>query len=158
MQGQGFENVGDKTYLYYGAADPRTWTAGDKPIPARGGVGLATLPRDRFAHLKVRNYGEGTAEFVTHSLDFTKGLKVYVNAEGVGADAELRFELLTHDERPIKGYSGAEAAIVKTSGFQVPVVWRKGPALSGLPARFKIKAAFAGAKAEAIRFSALYLQ
>lgn len=158
MQGEGFENVGDKTYLYYGAADPRTWTAGDKPIPARGGVGLATLPRDRLADLKVRDYGEGTAQFVTNSLEFTKGLKLWLNADGLGSEAELRFELLTHDERPIKGYSGADAAVVRTSGFQVPINWRNGQALRSLPARFKIKATFGGAKAEEIRFSALYLQ
>ena len=49
MQGQGFENVGDKTYLYYGAADPRTWTAGDKPIPARGGQYRPVAGRPRWA-------------------------------------------------------------------------------------------------------------
>jgi hypothetical protein len=158
MQGQGFENVGDKTYLYYGAADPRTWSEGNKPIPARGGVGLATLPRDRFADLRVRDYGEGQAEFITGALDFTNGQRLFVNADGLGQDAELKFELLTHDERPIPGYSGADAAVVSSAGFQVPIKWRNGAALNGLPERFKIKATFGGKKASDIRFSALYLQ
>lgn len=156
MQGEGFENVGDKTYIYYGAADPRTWTAGDKPIPARGGVGLAILPRDRLGHLRVRDYGEGASEFITNSLDSQKGTRLFVNADALGADATLKIELLTHDERPIRGYSGKDAAIVKTSGFQVPVEWKSG-APRGLPARFKIKATFDGSRKEDIRFSALYL-
>ena len=158
MQGQGFENVGDRTYLYYGAADPRTWTAGDKPIPARGGVGLATLPRDRFGDLRVRDYGEGASEFITSPISSKEVRRLYLNADGLGADALLKFELLTHDERPLPGYSGAGAAIVRTSGFQVPISWSTGPAVRGLPDRFKIKATFDGPRKDAIRFHALYLQ
>jgi len=157
MQGEGFENVGDKTYLYYGAADPRTWTAADKPIPARGGVGLATLPRDRLGHFRVRDYGEGTPEFITSPIPTTRGAKYYVNADGLGADATLRFELLTHDEQPIRGYSGQEAAVVKQSGFQVPIEWKGRGGIRGLPARYKIKATFEGARKENIRFAAIYI-
>jgi hypothetical protein len=158
MQGEGFENVGDKTYLYYGAADPRTWTAGDIPIPARGGVGLAILPRDRFADLRVRDYGEGASEFITSPLAAMDGETLYVNASGLGGGAELRFELLTHDERPLPGWSGPDAAVVRTGGYQVPVTWRDGAELRELPARYKIKATFAGPRKEGIRFHALYLQ
>lgn len=158
MQGQGFENVGDKTYLYYGAADPRSWTAGDKPIPARGGVGLATLPRDRFGDLRVRDYGEGASEFITSPIASRGVGRVFVNADGLGAGAFLKIELLTHDERPLPGYSGADAALVRSSGFQVPLAWKGGPAVRGLPERFKVKATFDGPQKEAIRFHALYLQ
>ncbi|MBL9199647.1 MAG: hypothetical protein JNL39_04030 [Opitutaceae bacterium] len=158
MQGQGFENVGDKSLFYYGAADPRTWTAGDRPIPARGGVGLATLPRDRIGHLRVRDYGEGAAEFVTTSLAGRDGLRLYVNASGLGAGSALRFELLTHDERPLPGHSGNDAAVVHAGGFQAPIVWRNGPALRGLPARYRVKATFEGERREDIRFSALYIR
>lgn len=157
MQGQGFENVGDKTYFYYGAADPRTWTAGDKPIPARGGLGLATLPRDRLGDLRVRDYGEGASEFITTPLTAKDGQRIFLNADGLGADATLKLELMTRDERLLPGYSGPDAAVVRTSGFQVPVTWRGQERLYGLPSGFRIKATFEGGKKEAIRFSALYL-
>lgn len=156
MQGQGFENVGDKTYLYYGAADPRTWTAGDKPIPARGGVGLATVPRDRFGELRVRDYGEGASEFITQAVAAKQARRIFVNASGLGAEATLRFELLAHDERPLPGYSGKDAVVVRGGGFQVPVEWKGG--LRGLPERIKVKATFEGARKDDIRFAALYLQ
>ncbi len=53
LQGQGFENIGDQSFLYYGAWDPRARGT------ARGGVGIATLPRDRFGELVVDNRGKG---------------------------------------------------------------------------------------------------
>ena len=160
MQGQGFENVGDKTYIYYGAADPRTWTANDKPIPPRGGIGLVTLPRDRFGDLRVRDYGEGASEFVTSDIAVEgKGARqLYINADGLGAEAVLKIELLTHDEQPLKGYSGKDAALVTQSGFQTPLTWNGTPAIKGLPERFRIKVSFEGARKADIRFSALYLQ
>lgn len=40
LQGQGFENIGAQTLIYYGAWDPRNWQG----APPRGGVGIATLP------------------------------------------------------------------------------------------------------------------
>lgn len=159
MQGQGFENVGDKTYIYYGAADPRTWTAGEKPIPPRGGVGLVTLPRDRFADLRVRDFGEGASEFITNDIAIKSkaARRLYLNADGLGADAVLKVELLTHEERPIKGYSGDDAAIVNQSSFQAPILWKGKAALKGLPERIKVKVTFDGEKKENIRFSALYV-
>ncbi len=160
MQGQGFENVGDKTYIYYGAADPRTWTPGDQPIPPRGGVGLVTLPRDRFGDLRVRDYGEGASEFVTSDIAVkTKAARrLYLNADGLGAEAILKVELLTHDEQPLPGYSGKDAAVITQSGFQTPLTWSGRQTVKGLPERFRIKVTFDGARKSDIRFSALYVQ
>ena len=77
---------------------------------------------------------------------------------GLGADARLKVELLTHEERPIKGYAGADAAVVTQSGFQVPVTWKRGSSIRGLPERFRIKVSYEGAKMEDIRFYAFYVQ
>jgi len=158
MQGQGFENVGDKTYIYYGSGDLRTWTAYKKPIPPRGSVGIATVPRDRFGDLRVYDTGEGASEFVTNDVQGKAARRLFINADGLGADAVLRVELLGHDEKPLKGYSGKDAAVVSQSGFQVPVAWNGKDALKRLPERFKIKVTFDGAKKTDIRFSALYVQ
>ena len=45
LQGQGFLNVGDQTYIYYGSWDPSL----GQIVP--GAIGLSTLPRDRFGSL-----------------------------------------------------------------------------------------------------------
>lgn len=160
MQGQGFENVGDKTYIYYGSGDLRTWTAYKKPIPPRGSVGLATLPRDRFGDLRVSDTGEGASEFVTNDVTAKPGeaRRLFLNADGLGADARLKIELLSHEERPLPGYSGADAAVITQGGFQIPVTWGAGDAIVGLPERFRIKATFEGERKDDIRFYAFYVQ
>lgn len=165
LQGQGFENMGDQTFIYYGAWDPRHW----KEAPPRGGVGIATLPRDRFGDLVVEEAGKGpgnyqlpviTSEFITMALPVKAGAahRFYLNADGLGDEAALRIELLGQDERPLPGWSGADAAVVRQSGFQTPVVWKGKTEVCGLPDRIRIRAVFEGARNTNIRFSALYLR
>jgi len=165
LQGQGFENMGDQTFIYYGAWDPRHW----KEAPPRGGVGIATLPRDRFSDLVVEEAGKGpgnyqlpviTSEFITTALPVKAGAaqRFYLNADGLGDEAALRIELLGQDERPLPGWSGADAAVVRRSGFQTPVVWSGKAEARGLPERIRIRVVFEGERNMAIRFSALYLQ
>jgi hypothetical protein len=161
LQGQGFENVGEQTFIYYGAWDPRH----SKDVPPRGGVGVALLPRDRFGDLVVEEAAHGpgnyqqpetTCEFVTMSLALHKGNapRFHVNADGLGPEAALRVELLDEMEHAIPGYSGADAAIVRQNGFQTPIVW---PKAGALPERVKLHVVFEGAKRTAIRLSAIYL-
>ncbi len=156
LQGQGFENVGEQTFIYYGAWDPRNW----KQTPPRGGVGLALLPRDRFGDLVVELAGEGkgdyqvpavTSEFVTAPMVVRKAARFFLNADGLGADAALRIELLAENETPLPGYS----ATVRQSGFQTPIVWSGG---GELPERVRVHVVFEGKRRTDIHFSALYLQ
>jgi hypothetical protein len=155
IQGQGFENIGEQTFVYYGAWDPRP-TGG--PEVSRGGVGIAVLPRDRFGDLVFDSSGEGpgdyqlpqvTAELVTKSVE-VKQPRFFVNAEGLGENAALRVRLLDHLERPVPG---GEARVTR-SGFQTPIVWK----IPGkLPDRVRLYVVFEGAKRADIRLSALYL-
>lgn len=159
LQGQGFENIGEETYVYYGAWDPRA--TGGPPQP-RGGVGIAVLPRDRFADLVVDESGKGpgdyqtpeiTSELVTSSITVGKGTKprFFVNVDGLGPEASLRIEMLDHAERPLPGCT----AKVEKSGFQTPVMWEG--AAADLPERIKLRVVFSGKQNTAIRLSAIYL-
>ena len=163
LQGQGFENVGEQTFVYYGAWDPRQRGA------PRGGVGIATVPRDRFGDLVVEEAGRGpgdyqlpfiTSEFITAAMPVKAGTPqlLFVNADGLGADAALKIELLTDKETPLPGYSGKDAAIIRQSGFQIPVVWRGKSDARDLPERIRIHVTFEGKRNTEIRFSALYLR
>lgn len=165
IQGQGFENIGDETFIYYGAWDPRHW----QNSPPRGGVGIVAVPRDRLGDLVVETVGKGpgdyqnleiTSEFITNSLTLKKGAspQFYVNAEGLGKDATLRIELLDHLERPIPEFSGKNAAIINQSGFQTPISWNGKNKISNLPDRFRLHVIFEGAKNTNIRLSALYIR
>lgn len=171
LQGQGFANVGDETFIYYGAWDPRGW----QNSPPRGGVGLATLPRDRFATLAVDATTTGVgnyqmpktvSSFMTHVVD-TDTLSIdddspvrrlYVNADGLGKEASLRLELLDARTRPVRNYSGLDAAIVNSDGFQTPVLWKGKSNVSELPRRFRVRVTFTGKRKGDIRFHAMYIR
>ena len=164
LQGQGFENVGDETLIYYGAWDPRDRTSG----AARGGVGIATVPRDRFGDLVVEEAGKGpgdyqlpviTSEFITASVAVNGGTahRFFLNADGLGAEAALKIELLDEQEKPLAGLAGEDAAVVRQSGFQTPLAWNGKAAITNLPPRFRVKGTFVGEQNTRIRFSALYV-
>lgn len=157
LQGQGFENIGDETFIYYGAWDPRHW----KDAPPRGGVGIAKLPRDRFGDLVVETAGKGpgsyqlpeiTSEFVTAAIPVKKRQRLFLNAEGLGPEAALKIELLSANETPLPGCTST----IRQSGFQTPVTWQKEAV--DLPERVRIHVTFEGRRSTDIRFSALYLQ
>jgi hypothetical protein len=163
IQGQGFENIGDQTFIYYGTWDPRESAA------PRGGVGIATLPRDRFGDLVVEEAGKGkgdyqlpviTSEFITAALPMAeaKAHRFFVNADGLGPDAALKIELLDDKEKPLPGYSGAEAAVVRENGFQTPIVWGGQAETHALPPRVHVRVVFEGPNNAHIRLSALYVQ
>jgi hypothetical protein len=159
LQGQGFENINEQTFIYYGAWDPRAW----QKSPPRGGVGIAVLPRDRFADLRVdeSTKGKGTyqmpetqCELLTKSIEIPPdpSSRLYVNAHGLGPEAKLLVEVLRHDLTPIKGY----AATVHQSGFQVPVAWKASAAIGA--DRIRLRVRFEGKKRADIRLHAIYLK
>lgn len=165
LQGQGFANVGDRTFLYYGSWDPRQ----SEGSPPRGGVGLATLPRDRFGDLVVERAGEGrgdyqlpetTCRFVTAAIptgaDGAPAL--HVNADGLGPQAALRVEVLGADLRPVAGFAGSDAALVRQSGFQTLVRWPGRTTRRDLPPRIRLRVTYEGPRREDIRVSAIYVR
>ncbi len=149
IQGQGFENVEEQTYIWYGTWDPGS-------LKPRGGVGLATLERDRLGSFSVRD-SSISAAFMTSAIQTGGPAKLWVNAEGVSNDSTLRLELLDELERPLAGYSGAKGAVLKESGLRVAVSWPGKEGITGWDKPFKIKVSFEGAGVKDIRFHALYV-
>lgn len=165
LQGQGFENVGEQTFVYYGTWDPRHWQGS----PRRGGVGIVTVPRDRFATLRVDETTKGNgdyqlpqikSEFLTSSVNLKgkKSHRFYANTDGLGQAANLKVELLNHNTVPIPEFSGKNAALIKASGFQTPINWNGKTDIKNLPERIRVKVTFEGKQKTNIRFSALYVR
>ncbi len=154
LQGQGFENVGDQTYIYYGAWDPRPGGS----YPPRGGVGLAILPRDRFGSLSMREAGK-PAQFVTAEVSVKECStpQFYLNADGLGKDATLRFELLDAREQPVAGFSGDDAAIVSENGFNTKIGFAAEADCCTLPDSIRLRVHFEGSAADNIELSAIYV-
>jgi hypothetical protein len=143
IHGQGFENVGEETRIYYGSWDLSS--AGDPP----GSVGLATLRRDGFGYLAV--HGEGSAMLTTIPLAFPRGAwRMLLNADGLSPDARLRVEIL--DPR------GAllSAGIVERDGVAQPVQWTQPLPAGAGPYRVRIR--FEGTRQSAVRLYAAYVE
>ena len=155
-QGQGFENVGEKTYIWYGQMDQRMGVRAGTPWRRHRGIGLLLLDRDRFGSLSVRDPDE-VGILVTSDLQLEGAATLWVNAEGLGPRSRLKVELLDRMERPLPNYSGANSALVQQSGLRIPVNWKSGEQIQGLEESFKIRITLQGDETGAIRLYALYL-
>ena len=85
-------------------------------------------------------------------------LSGHLQDAGESARSSLRVELLDRFERPIKNYSGGNAARVERSGLRVPIVWPGHDRIDDIREPFKIRVAFEGDERGAIEFFALYLE
>jgi hypothetical protein len=156
-QGQAFANVGDKTYIWYGApmdqsGGPRTGGA----WPREGGVGLLMFGRDRFGSLGTRD-ADRDGTLVTTAIETRRAVRVFVNADGLGPESRLRLEVLDSSEHPIAGYDAAPGTTVTQSGLEVPVTWSNSDRLpAGTTLRLRIR--FEGRERNAIRLFAVYLR
>jgi hypothetical protein len=102
---------------------------------------------------------DAVCEFITAPVAIAgPSARFDLNVDGLGADAAVRVELLGADLRPLPGYSGADAAMVRTSGFQVPVAWQGRTLLTHLPDRVRVRVGYEGRERRGIRFSALYVR
>jgi hypothetical protein len=140
LQGHAFANVGERTYIWYSHWDCEGQFRSQE-------IGLATLRRDGFGYLSARTAG-APAQCVTRHLEAADAMQgVFVNAEGVSAEAPLIVELLDEADRPIAGYSSK----LTVSGTRVPAGW------GALPAgrKFAIRAELP--PAGAVKLYALYV-
>jgi hypothetical protein len=151
IQAQAFENVGDRTYIWYGG-----WDNDVTKVEGHSEVGLATLPRDRFGGLSIKTAGK-PAGLVTCPVEIEGGAVLRVNADGLSSEARLRVDLLDELENPIPGYSGEGAALVERAGFDEAVAWRGTNRIAAPRGPLKIRVRFEGARAQTIRLYALYL-
>ena len=118
LQGHAFVNVGDQTFIWYSHWDCEGNFRSQE-------IGLATLRRDGFGHLS-RYSPSAPGHFVSAPFDSGKrGTKLFLNVDGVSADAPLTVELLDELDRPVRGYAGVDAARVAESGTRREVIWPK---------------------------------
>jgi hypothetical protein len=131
----------DEIRFYYGAANMVPLMKGVKSLPGElSGVGLATIPRDRFAGIKPVESSEQTTlkkplknigQITLKPLDL-KG----VNAITLNADASngaVRVEVLNEDGYRMRGFTKDDAKPITGDNLRHAVEW-KGKKLGDLPA------------------------
>ena len=139
MQGQGMENVGDRTLYWYSL-----WRYD-------GQVRLAMWDRDRFGYLRPGSPHEH-ALLITCPLRIDgDGQRIFLNISGLGEYAGVRVEVLDLQFRPIPGYSGDDCRPVRGSGLRVPARWRGGDVLPARDTPVRLKVDFGSLGRESVR-------
>jgi hypothetical protein len=140
-QGQGFENIGDRTMFWY-----EFWGLG----PVR----LATWERDRLGYFSSM---EGPAHFISRPFRADSPVEIFVNADGLSEDSVLELELLDEEFKPLPGYSSGSAATITENGIRSTVGWTN---TAGVPMNepIRIRGNFAGRRPEGIRLYAIYVE
>jgi hypothetical protein len=123
--------------FYYGAYSSGA-TGGDN-YEFASGIGIATMPRDRFAGLQplarsdqltlkkpLENVGQVTLKPIT----IGPSSSIEVNADA--SAGELRVELLDADGKRVRGFSYDDALPIKGDSLRHSARWESG-GLSGLP-------------------------
>ncbi|GAG44198.1 unnamed protein product, partial [marine sediment metagenome] len=122
----------NETRFYYGAHS--YWDCEiDDGIPLTG-IGLASMPRDRFASIRpIESVGQITLKPIELSL--CHGITINADASG-GA---IRVELLNENGHRLRGYAKEDAVVIDTDSLDHPVQWREKKIADLPPGRFLIR-------------------
>jgi hypothetical protein len=147
MQGQGMENVGDRTLYWYSL-----WRGTEGT-----GVRLVSWERDRLGYLQPVRGGGGRVlscpfEVVSDEAD------VFLNVSGLGEYCTLRASLVDEGFRPLPGYSGAGAVRVSENGLKVRLRWPTDQRLDNDLVRMRLDIQFEGIRAEDARLHTAYVE
>jgi hypothetical protein len=127
----------DETRFYYGAYSQGATGSDDSKLTT--GIGMATLPRDRFAGLQpvprsdqptLKKPLEKTGQITLKPLDLTgvKGLELNADA----AHGEVRVEVLDADARRVRGFTREDANPATGDSLRHSVHW-SGHSITNLP-------------------------
>ena len=121
----------DEIRFYYGAYSQGATSANDLVLTT--GIGMASLPRDRFAGVRSVARTEGTnlkqplndiGQLTLKSLHFTGNESLQLNAN---APNGIRVELLDADGRRIEGFTMDDAVEIKGDSLRHEVRWKGRP-------------------------------
>jgi hypothetical protein len=150
-QAQGFQNIGDRTILYYGI-----WTEVNRDGPT--GVRIATWPRDRLGYYSP-SPGIDDAHCISSPLTLKPtGARVFVNATGLSNVSQLKVEILNEQFEPLPGYAAANCIALPKSGLRLPVTWQGKNMVGPLNHPVRIRVNWIGKGAEDARLFAVYVE
>lgn len=152
LQGQGFENFGEKTMFWHGVA--------------HYGVHLATWPRDRIGCLRMHEHAMhpgltpimGPPHFISCPVAPGRNdARIFLNVDLASKYAEAKVELCDEQFRPLPDYSGGNAMPITESGLRVPVRWKGRETVPGNLGAFRVRVEYGGIRPEDVRVFAVYV-
>jgi hypothetical protein len=145
--------------FYYGAANVAPLDGVKSELGQRSGVGMASIPLDRFAGLRPRGQSEppnpagpleNIGQVTLKPLDLQGCTTITVNADC--GEGSLRVELLTEEGYRVRGYSKDESTVIQGNSLHHKVAW-KDRGLNQLPAdRYMLRFHIQGGTLFAVSF------
>ncbi len=122
----------DEIRFYYGAYN-QSPIGGVKSEPGeRSGVGVASIPRDRFAGIRpvtknaqvtLKRPLEHIGQVTLKPLDLTACREITLNADATGGS--VRVELLTEEGFRVRGYSKDDAVPIEGNSLRHVIAWKE---------------------------------
>jgi hypothetical protein len=132
--------IGDRMLFYYSG-----WKKEHGAKDNEAGIGLATLPLDRFVSLEPK----AKLGSLTTKLLQIVGERLYVNVDA--KHGELRVEVLNADGKPMAGYSADSCQSITSDELRAEVKWR-GKSLAELKGKSRVQLRFRLANAKLFAF------
>jgi hypothetical protein len=169
LQGQGFQNIGGRTYFWYGSWD--LTSSGDKfdaaadLLKSHGEIGLLTLRQDGFGYLALLDpklagaddtFYTGIGSLLTAPFRLMGGgARIFANVDGVGQGG-FAAELLDSGGRVIPGWDFENFLSLGQGSLRQPLAWRNQSVVpEGGPYRLRVRLAWKGKASP--RLYALYV-
>lgn len=152
LQGQGFENIGDRSIFWYGA-----WRGTPEGPESPSGIRVATWPRDRLGYFAPAPKIEEPHCISCPITLERQGALVYINADELGQYSQLRVEILDQQFRPLPGYSADDSFPITESGFRQPALWRDKETLENFDHPIRVKVIWEGIRTEDAHLYAIYV-
>lgn len=150
---------GDEVRFYYGAANVAPLDGVKSEPNQRGGVGMASIPLDRFGGLRpvaksdqttLPRPLENVGQVTLRPLDLAGCADVVVNADA--AAGSVRVEILTADGSRVRGYTKDDATPLRGDSLRHKAAWKE-RGLAQLPAgRYQIRLHLDNATVYAVSF------
>jgi hypothetical protein len=151
VQGQGFENVGDKTLFWYAP-----WPEHDSD-----GVRVTSWDRDRLGYFEsflAPRHGKDV-HFISAPIDLeNRPANVYMNIDGVSEHSQVTIEILDEQFNTITGYAADDCTEPRESGLRQLVAWKGRDRIDGVDNRIRIRVNFKGLRPEDLRVYAVYVR
>ena len=117
--------------FYYGAYG-HAWNSADPQQIS--GIGLATMPRDRFAGVQpIEHFGQITFKV----MPWDTSSELTINADATGGS--IRAELLNEDGYRVRGFSRNDAVAITSDSLRHPVAWKERVLGDLKPGRYKLR-------------------
>lgn len=137
LQGQGFQNIGGRTYIWYGSwnltASGDTFDLAADMLASHGEIGLLTLREDGFGYFSVLDpgtaepkdtFGTGEGSLLTAPFRVSGGAAgLFLNVDAVTSGG-VAVELLDGRGVPIPGYGLADFAPLAEGGVRKAASWK----------------------------------